>query len=66
MKKKENAMEEKNPMGLVQALDILHKLRDLFDTLEGFEDVVDAFNKVFGFVDEMVILLNKIGGSRHE
>ena len=66
MDKEEKVINEKNSMGLVHALDILHKLRDLFETLEGFEDVVEAFNKVFGWVDEMVLLLNKIGGGHHE
>ena len=65
MDKKEKIIEEKNPVGLVQALDILRKLRDLFDTLEGFEDVVGAFDTVFGWVDGACLLLNKIGGRNH-
>lgn len=65
MDKKGKQMEEKKPVGLVQALDILHKLRDLFDTLDGFEDVVGAFDTVFGWVDGACLLLNKIGGVHH-
>lgn len=64
-KKEEKIMEEMNPMDFVQALVILHKIRDMFDMLGCFEEVVDAFDKVFWWVDEMVLLINKIGGRYH-
>lgn len=46
--------------GLVQSLDKLHKMRDIAEQL-GLNEYVDAFNVVFRWIDEMVLLLKKIG-----
>lgn len=48
----EKIIPEKDKMGLVQALDILHNLRD---ALESCEDVREAFNTVFEWIDNAVI-----------
>ena len=54
----EKVIPERNRMGLVQALTILHKLRDI---CAGESDLVDALDTVFVWIDEMVLLLNKFG-----
>lgn len=58
----ENVMVEKDRMGLVQALQVLHTLRDLSTD----EYIKEAFNTVFRWVDEMVMFLKKFGGSHGE
>lgn len=60
-----NDRNETDRMGLVQALDILHKIRDSLECLE-MSECVDAFNVVFEWIDNIVILLDKIGGSHGE
>lgn len=52
-------------MGLIHALDILHKVRDSMECL-GMDECVDAFNVVFEWINIIVILLDKIGGSHGE
>lgn len=49
--------------GLVQSLDKLHKMRDIAAEL-GLHEYVDAFNIVFRWIEEMVLLLHKIGGDK--
>lgn len=60
----ENIISEKNRMGLVQALMILHKVRKIDKLLEqvGIEQCGEAFDVVFEWIDNMVLLLHKIGG----
>lgn len=62
MKDQENKVtDEKNCCtGLVQSLDKLHKMRDIAEEL-GLHEYVDAFNVVFRWIEEMVLLLHKIG-----
>lgn len=55
----EKVIPERDKMGLVQALTILHRLRD---TYESCEDIRDAFNVVFEWIDNAVILFAKFGG----
>lgn len=64
MEDQENKMtDEKNCCtGLVQSLDRLHKMRDIVEGL-GLHEYVDAFNVVFRWIDEMVLLLHNIGGN---
>lgn len=57
--------KETDRMGLVHALGILHKVRDSLKCL-GMDECVDAFNTVFEWIDNIVILLDKIGGSHGE
>lgn len=57
-----NDKNETDRMGLVHALGILHKIRDSLECLE-MNECVDAFNVVFEWIDNIVILLDKIGGS---
>lgn len=54
----EKVIPEKNKMGLVQALTILHTLRDAY---ESCEDIREAFNVVFEWIDNAVILFKKFG-----
>ena len=62
MEKEEKVMDENNCCtGLVQSLDRLHKMRDIAEEL-GLYEYVDAFNVVFRWIEEMVLLLKKIGG----
>lgn len=62
MDKEEKVIPENNCCtGLVQSLDRLHKMRDMAESLELYE-YVEAFNVVFRWVDEMVVLLHKLGG----
>lgn len=58
----EKVIVEKDRMGLVQALGILHNLRDLSTD----EYILEAFQVVFEWIDNMVLLLKKFGGSYHE
>lgn len=57
----EKIIPEKNRMGLVQALKILHSLREAY---ESCEDVTEAFDTVFGWIDNAVILIKKYGDPR--
>lgn len=52
----EKVIVEKNKMGLVQALLILNSLKDLHSASD---DIQEAFQVVFAFIDEMNILLEK-------
>lgn len=54
----EKVIPERNRMGLVQALTILHSLRD---GLSSCDDVVEAFNVVFEWIDNAIIFFKKFG-----
>lgn len=56
---------EVDRMGLVQALGILHQLRDIYAGQEGeaARNCTEAFQAVFQWIDDMMILLEKTGGS---
>lgn len=58
----EKVMTERNRMGLVQALTVLHNLRDI----SGDDYIVEAFNVVFEWIDNVVILLKRFGGIYHD
>lgn len=58
----EKVIPEKNEMGLVQALTILHSLRDGFSSCKEMDGVSEAFNVVFEWIDNAVILFKKFGG----
>lgn len=53
----EKVIVEKDRMGLVQALGILHNLRDLSTD----EYILEAFQVVFEWIDNAVILFMKFG-----
>lgn len=57
----EKIIPEKDRMGLVQALNILHSLRDAY---ESCEDVREAFNAVFEWIDNATFYLKKYGYPR--
>lgn len=57
----ENVMVEKDRMGLVQALIVLHTLRDMVAD----DHIREAFNVVFEWIDNAVLLFKKFG-DRHE
>ncbi|MBD5516091.1 MAG: hypothetical protein HDR06_15980 [Lachnospiraceae bacterium] len=65
--KGENIIPEKNRMSLVHALMILHKVRRVEKLMEqiGIEQCGEAFDVVFEWIDNVVILLNRIGGNKH-
>ena len=65
--KRENIIPEKNRMSLVHALMILHKVRKVEKLMEqiGIEQSGEAFDVVFEWIDNVVLLLNKIGGNKH-
>ncbi len=64
MDKEEKMIPETNCCtGFVQSLDRLHKMRDIAESLE-LHEYVEAFNVVFRWIDEMVVLLHKLGGDR--
>lgn len=65
MDKEEKVMEEKNPMGLVQALVMLHEISDHAE-LMGIHSYTEAFRTVFCWIDEMILLLKKTGGGTDE
>lgn len=56
--KEEKLIPEKDKMGFVQSLQILHLLRDGIG--EG-NDIYNAFQTVFQWIDEMFLLLYEIG-----
>lgn len=62
MEKEEKVIPEKDRPGFVQSLGKLHELRDILEKL-GLDDYVIAFNRVFEWIDEIVILLDKLGGN---
>lgn len=55
----EKIIPERNRMGLVQALTILHRLRDICSGDNN--DLAEALQVVFEWIDNMVLLLKKIG-----
>lgn len=57
----ENVMVEKDRMGLVQALTVLHTLCDISSD----DYIREAFNVVFEWIDNAVLLFKKFG-DRHE
>ena len=63
MEKEEKVIPEKDRPGFVQSLGKVHELRDLLEQF-GLDDYVLALNRVFEWIDDMVILLNEIGGNR--
>lgn len=58
----EKAIPEKDKMGLVQALAILHSLRDGFSQCKEMQEACEAFNVIFEWIDNAVILFEKLGG----
>lgn len=52
--------KEGTSIGFVQALDVLHKIRDIMEQF-GLTEYVDAFNIVFDWIDKAVVLFYKIG-----
>lgn len=54
----EKVIPERDRMGLVQALTILHRLRDI---LGEYNDYAEALQVIFEWIDNMVLLLKKIG-----
>lgn len=58
----EKVIPEKDKMGLVQALTILHSLRDGFSGCKEMQEVCEAFNVIFEWIDNAVILFAKLGG----
>lgn len=58
----EKVIPQKDKMGLVQALTILHSLRDGFSSCKEMDEVNEAFNVVFEWIDNAVILFMKFGG----
>lgn len=58
----EKVIPEKNKMGLVQALTILHSLRDGFSSCKEMQEVCEAFETIFEWIDNAVILFAKLGG----
>ncbi len=63
MEKEEKLIPEKDRPGLVQSLGKLHELRDICGQL-GLNEYVAAFNRVFEWIDEVLILLDMFGGKR--
>lgn len=57
---KQEKSVEHDRMSLVYALELLHRLRDTLKSLDMIE-YVEAFNVVFEWIDNVVILLNKLG-----
>lgn len=55
-----NDNQEIDRMDLVHALNILHHVRDSLECLE-MSECVEAFNVIFEWIDNVVILLNKLG-----
>lgn len=58
----EKVIPERDKMGLVQALTILHSLRDSFSQCKEMQEVCEAFETVFEWIDNVVILSAKFGG----
>lgn len=58
----EKVILRKDKMGLVQALTILHSLRDSFSSCEKMGEVNEALNVIFEWIDNAVILFAKFGG----
>lgn len=58
----EQVIPEKNRMGLVQALTILHSLRDGFSGCKEMGEVCEAFGVIFEWIDNAVILFAEFGG----
>lgn len=63
MDKEEKILPEKDRPGLVQSLGKLHELRDILAQL-GFDDYVVSLNRIFEWIDEAVLIFNRIGGKR--
>ena len=55
-----NDNQEIDRMDLVHALNILHNVRDSLKGLE-MSECVEAFDVIFEWIDNVVILLNKLG-----
>lgn len=58
----EKVIPQKDKMGLVQALTILHSLRDGFSSCKEMQEVCEAFETIFEWIDNAVILFAKLGG----
>lgn len=54
----EKVILEKDKMGLVRALTILHSLRDGFSSCD---EIREAFNVVFEWIDNAIIIFKKFG-----
>lgn len=59
--KKEKLMPERDKMGLVQALTILHHFRDLQKSFGLESDLADALDTIFEWIDNADLLLHKLG-----
>ncbi len=57
----EQVIPEENRMGLVQALTILHSLRDGFSGCKEMGEVCEAFGVIFEWIDNAVILFAEFG-----
>lgn len=62
----ENINSKKDRMGLVQALQVLHTFRDIIIQDNPDSELAAALEVIFEWIDNMVILLNKIGGRNDE
>lgn len=60
MDDKGKVIPERDRMGLSQALCILHKLRDICSGDNN--DLAEALDVIFEWIDNMVLLLSKFGG----
>lgn len=65
MENLENINSSKDRMGFVQALKILHLYRDMSIQFDPNSEIVVALDVIFEWIDNMVLLLHKIGGSGH-
>lgn len=61
LEKEEKAIPERDKMGLVQALTVLHHLRDFLRTEELEPELADALDVIFEWIDNAVLLFYKLG-----
>ena len=62
----ENTNTEKNRIGFVQALQILHDFRNNNVITVFNPDLAYALDVIFEWIDNMVLLLHKFGGGKDE
>ena len=58
--KEEKVIPERDKMGLVQALTILHHFRDLQKCMGLQSELADALDVIFEWVDNAVLLFHKL------
>lgn len=58
--KEEKVMPERDKMGLVQALTVLHHLRDFLRSEELEPELADALDVIFEWIDNAVLLFHKL------